>query len=171
VVERPSWAGVGALMQDAVEHQRDQCVDVLLVGLACPALAPHITCKPIVGPRASPLSRLGRRLVEPGTCSATLALARTCTHLATAFVLCIQVGLPPPPSGMPVSQKRILPRRNRLVARSSTGCCACGLRYAGRALSGGSNVVELACWSALMPRLFRPLSALCLLLMGPFCTV
>ena len=56
--------------------------------------------------------------MEPATCSATMVLARTCTRLATTFVLCIQVGLPPPPSGMPVSPKRILPWRKRVGART-----------------------------------------------------
>ena len=86
MIERPSSAGIGVIMQDTVEHQRDQYVDVLIVGAGLSGIGGAYDLQRNCPSKSFAILEAATRLAEPGTCSAIPASARirTCTRWATA---------------------------------------------------------------------------------------
>jgi hypothetical protein len=171
VVERPSWAGIGTLMQDTVEHQLDQCVGVLLVGAGVSGIGIAYYLQTRCPTRSFTILEAREEIGGTWDLFRYPGVSSDMYTFGYSF-------RPVHPGGAATSiarnariSKADPPEEETRGRETFADCCACGLRCPGRASSGRLNVVELAYWSALMPRLFRPLSALCLFFMGPFCTI
>ncbi len=137
MVERPSWAGVGALMQDTVEHQRDQYVDVLLVGAGLSGLGIAYYLQTRCPTKSFTILEDREEIGGtwdlfryPGGRSDmyTLGYSFRPVHpggAATSIARNARISKADPPEEEPRGREEF------------AGCCACGLRYPGRASSGG----------------------------------